>query len=245
MNKFVVTAYLGIFALGCGVLVAEARPEYARATNKQCGYCHARPAGGGARNFRGMFYGANNLSFSKFDEKREAAIAGVNPDSDGTNSMPAVRYVASVIGTATQQVQLASLRGPVIVLFVDSSGDVAKKPIEQIADLAKAYGNRVSVVAVARTDTDSALKLTAALSSRLRILPDEDGAAIKKFGATSGLDMAVVAKQGELLKTFQGFSKANVEAAIRLLAESQDIVAPDYDASKLPDTLIRGAKLAG
>ena len=40
----------------------EARPRYAEAEEKPCAYCHANPAGGGERNYRGTFYGRNNTA---------------------------------------------------------------------------------------------------------------------------------------------------------------------------------------
>ena len=82
--------FLGISA---GVLIAEARPAYARNEGRQCGYCHTRPQGGGERGFRGQFYGANGLSFDHFKEEREASIAGVSPKSEGSGAIPKVSYV--------------------------------------------------------------------------------------------------------------------------------------------------------
>ena len=42
---------------------AEALPAYAQKEGKACGYCHANPAGGGARNARGKKYEANGHTF--------------------------------------------------------------------------------------------------------------------------------------------------------------------------------------
>ncbi|MGC4046996.1 MAG: hypothetical protein QM758_24640 [Armatimonas sp.] len=41
-----------------------------------CTYCHNKP-NGGPRNYRGLYYKANNLSFAKFDDAAEAKKAGV------------------------------------------------------------------------------------------------------------------------------------------------------------------------
>jgi hypothetical protein len=64
----------GSIALAAGVLFAglivaprsaTALPAYAQKEGKPCGYCHANPAGGGARNAKGRQYEANGHSFKK------------------------------------------------------------------------------------------------------------------------------------------------------------------------------------
>src|SRR5579862_9691787 len=110
MNKFAIVSFVAGIALITGIFSAEARPEYAQKENKACGYCHLSDAGGGARGFRGAFYGANNLSFDKFDEEREAGIAGVAANGDGGDTRPKVAYVGNIAGPASKQIQLASLR---------------------------------------------------------------------------------------------------------------------------------------
>src|SRR5947209_3332332 len=68
-------------ALAAAVLIivsaaAHARPEYARKENKACGYCHVSPAGGGARNPRGMYYALHNHTFEGYNEARVMGNAG-------------------------------------------------------------------------------------------------------------------------------------------------------------------------
>lgn len=62
---------------------SEAKPPFAAKEGKPCAYCHATPSGG-ARNYRGLFYKAHNLTFEGFDDAAEAKKAGVEvgPDPD-------------------------------------------------------------------------------------------------------------------------------------------------------------------
>lgn len=66
---------IGLFGLSGGA--AHAFPKFAKAESKPCGYCHVNPAGGGERNYRGLFYKTNGLSFAGFDDAAEAKKAGV------------------------------------------------------------------------------------------------------------------------------------------------------------------------
>ena len=73
-----------LLALIAAVLVAALFPaaahafaKYAKAEEKPCSYCHISPAGGGSRNYRGVFYQQNGLSFADFDDVAEAKKAGV------------------------------------------------------------------------------------------------------------------------------------------------------------------------
>lgn len=63
---------------------ALALPAFVAKEGKPCGYCHINERGGGPRNYRGVFYKKNNLSFAKFDDAAEAKAAGVEigPDPD-------------------------------------------------------------------------------------------------------------------------------------------------------------------
>src|SRR5579862_5035024 len=119
MNKFAIVSFVAGIALITGIFSAEARPEYAQKENKACGYCHLSAAGGGARGFRGAFYGANNLSFEKYDEEREASIAGLAPNLSDAGTKPSVGYAANVTGPkpAERQIQALALRSPVLVTF--------------------------------------------------------------------------------------------------------------------------------
>jgi hypothetical protein len=56
--------------------LAQAVPEYVDREKVSCGYCHINPSGGGKRNYRGVYYGLNNLSFAQFDEKAELKLSG-------------------------------------------------------------------------------------------------------------------------------------------------------------------------
>ena len=63
---------------------ALALPAFVAKEGKPCGYCHINERGGGPRNYRGVFYKNNNLTFAKFDDAAEAKKAGVEigPDPD-------------------------------------------------------------------------------------------------------------------------------------------------------------------
>src|SRR5207248_10615416 len=64
-------------------VAAQAKPEYARREKKNCAYCHTNPAGGGARNFRGMYYATHNHSFEGFGEDKPATQPSERPASVG------------------------------------------------------------------------------------------------------------------------------------------------------------------
>src|SRR5579883_2104803 len=65
---------------------AQAKPIYAQKEKVSCVYCHVVP--GGARNYRGMYYGKHNHSFADFDNDFEAKMAGVKPDTMGPDAAP-------------------------------------------------------------------------------------------------------------------------------------------------------------
>lgn len=239
MNKFVATAYLGLVVTASGVFIAEARPAYAQKEAKQCNYCHLS-GNGGARNFRGQFYGGNNLNFDRFDETREALLAGVSKDATGADARAKIAYVGNISGAADKQIQLASLRGPVVVIACDKATDASKELMKQVYKLETAYGRNVTFIGIAKTDIVGALKLTDELGSTIRVLPDTESVAAKKFSLAAGWDFAVVAKMGDPLKTYQGISKTNVEDAIKVLAEKAEVEAPTFDATKLPEKPTRG-----
>ncbi len=222
------------------MLVSEARPVYARKERQECGYCHVRPGGGGDRGFRGMFYGGNGLSFQGFDEKREALIAGLTGGATGRNSIPAISYNGNISGPATQQIQVAALRGPVLLLFLSKADDNAKLAVKSMAVLAKAYGTQVTVLGIAKTE--DALKLTDELGGVLRVYPDADGAAAKKYSAANSLDVAVAAKLGDPLKVYAGFSRSNMAGVMNMLA-TEGIQPPVVDLSQVSEKVLRGEKL--
>jgi glutathione peroxidase len=83
-------AALAVIAIGFMPRAAQATPAFAMKEKATCDYCHQMP--GGPRNFRGLFYAANNHSannhsFAKFDEVFEAKAAGVKPGLKGGDAM--------------------------------------------------------------------------------------------------------------------------------------------------------------
>jgi hypothetical protein len=75
-----------VLTLGGIALLApasQAKPEYAMREKKACGYCHVNPAGGGARNPRGVYYKMHNLTFKDYDEEKVMGTAGQAPKKSG------------------------------------------------------------------------------------------------------------------------------------------------------------------
>jgi hypothetical protein len=81
---------------------AHAWPKYAQAEGVPCAYCHVNPAGGGARNYRGLFYKARNLSFAGFNDADEAKRAGVavGPNADATPNSAKPKAAAAAPSSA-------------------------------------------------------------------------------------------------------------------------------------------------
>jgi glutathione peroxidase len=79
-----------VCALALGTLFAsqsaQATPAFAMKEKQKCNYCHVKP--GEARNFRGLYYAANEHSFEKFDNEFEAKAAGVPVDALGPEALP-------------------------------------------------------------------------------------------------------------------------------------------------------------
>jgi hypothetical protein len=246
MNKFAPALFLAVIVLVAGIFTAEAKPEYAQRENKACGYCHLNSSGGGARGFRGQFYGANNLSFDKFEEARESAIAGVTPNSEAGDTKAKVAYVGAVSGEASvawRQIQLAANRtGGVIAVFLDGNSDNSKSAAKTLRKLALGYGTHATVVGVFEGNQDKALKLTADLGSLVRVLPDPDGAAAKKFGVTQAFDMLAVSKMGKEFKLFSGYSKANLASAVAQMG-TYGVEAPTVDIEDAPAEALHGPKI--
>jgi hypothetical protein len=63
--------------------LSHAKPAYARKENKSCVYCHANPAGGGARNPRGVFYAMHNHTFEGYNEAKVMGTAAEAPKKAG------------------------------------------------------------------------------------------------------------------------------------------------------------------
>jgi len=70
--KHGVTLKFALTLIGLCLLAgaAQARPEYAAKEGKPCSYCHVNPAGGGARNPRGVYYAMHDHSFTGYDEAK-------------------------------------------------------------------------------------------------------------------------------------------------------------------------------
>ncbi|HJP82142.1 MAG TPA: hypothetical protein VJ835_01440 [Fimbriimonadaceae bacterium] len=224
--------------LATSAFLAEARPIYARRENQPCGYCHVSASGGGERGFRGQFYGANGLTFNRFLEKREAGVAGLAPNAIGRNSIPTKSYNGNVSGPAPQQIQLASLRGPVLIIFLDKAEDQQKAVAKQLALIAKGVGTR-AMVAVVSGDGD-ALDLTDKLGGELRVYADAARATAKKFKAEREFDMVLIAKMGSPIATLGGYSKAGLTQILSELKEKGGVDAGNLDLSGAPDKVVRG-----
>ncbi len=245
MKRLAFGVILAAIVVSTGLYEAQARPQYAQKEGKQCGFCHTNPGGGGNRNYRGTFYGANSLSFTNFDDVREAAIAHVPANAEGDAATPRVGYIANVSGPATQQIQLRANRTPLIVVFLENkTTDDQKAAVKMLNSIATSLGRGVAIVGVVKGDTEAALKLTADLGNKLRILPDPDGAAIEKFKATMGLDIVVVDKTGETSKLYSGYSKANLDLAIAHIKE-QGVEFDGVDTIDAPSKTLHGGKLGG
>lgn len=82
-----ITGFAAIAAAAVALLpsLAQAKPAYAMKEKVGCDHCHQMP--GGPRNFRGLYYFANDHSFAKFDELFEAKAAGVPPGSKAGDAM--------------------------------------------------------------------------------------------------------------------------------------------------------------
>lgn len=83
-----VTLALVVAVVSVGSFKAEATPDFAKKEKQKCNYCHLKDAGGGKRGFRGKYYQGHKLSFKDFDEKKQAALAGVKPGSMGKDTAP-------------------------------------------------------------------------------------------------------------------------------------------------------------
>jgi len=78
-------AAIALSAIGLMPRAAQATPAYAMKEKQTCDFCHQIP--GGPRNFRGLFYAANNHSLAKFDEVFESKAAGVKAGTKGGEAM--------------------------------------------------------------------------------------------------------------------------------------------------------------
>jgi glutathione peroxidase len=123
---------------------AEAKPGFAMKEGVNCLHCHVQP--GGPRNFRGLYYYANKLSFENFDNEYEAKAAGVDPTSKGGDAVPKNPKYPNVKAPAALNFTLKSIEGkPVklaryqgdVILLVNVASQCGYTP--QYADLQKIY----------------------------------------------------------------------------------------------------------
>ncbi len=79
MNRFsrLACAVSALAAVGGVTGTAHAFEAFSTKEGKPCAYCHVNAKGSGPRNYRGVFYKQNALSFAKFDDAAEAKKAGV------------------------------------------------------------------------------------------------------------------------------------------------------------------------
>ena len=143
-SKFLSVVALAIATAGFLAPSAQAFPKYAQKEKVECGYCHANP--GGPRNFRGLYYGANDHSFTAFDETFEAKMAGVKVGSMGKDAMaqagpypnvsvpPVLRYTVKDIDG--KPVNLGRYKGDV-VMIVNVASKCGNTP--QYASMEKLY----------------------------------------------------------------------------------------------------------
>lgn len=89
--KKVLIAFTAVGLIAGTTFQAEAKPPFAAKEKKACNYCHTSDSGG-ARGFRGIYYGAQKLSFKKFVERTEANKAGVKEGATGAASKPTKPY---------------------------------------------------------------------------------------------------------------------------------------------------------
>lgn len=148
LKRLIQSALLGALALATLVGVsgsAQAKPEFAKKENQKCGFCHL-DTGKNPRNFRGIYYKANNFSFANFDNEAEAKLAGVKPDAVGSEAAPTnTAYPAVKVAPALnfvvkdiqgKPVNLARYQGSVI-LMVNVASKCGNTP--QYASLEKMY----------------------------------------------------------------------------------------------------------
>jgi hypothetical protein len=245
VNRFALGFGLSAAALAVALIPhsAVARPQYARQVGQQCSYCHLNARGGGPRNFRGVYFGANNLSLTAFDEAREAALARVEPESTGSASAPKVGYVPYVDGATDKRIQSASLNGPVVVIWLDpKTSDVQKSVAKTFGKLVDSVGANATVMGIIKGDRGEAIQATTDYENAFRILGDTELVAAKKFGATNGLDFALIGVRGKFIKLWKGYSQENLMDLRKQLALAQ-VESEGFEGDEEATKVVRGAKL--
>lgn len=90
LKQLLKNAALAVLAAAAFLTVgssAKATPAFAAKEKQKCNYCHLA-SGKNPRNFRGIFYKANNFSLAGFDNVAEAKLAGVKPEALGNDAAP-------------------------------------------------------------------------------------------------------------------------------------------------------------
>ena len=103
LKQLLKNAALAVLAAAAFLTVgssAKATPDFAKKEKQKCNYCHIDQVKN-PRNFRGIFYKANNFSLAGFDNVAEAKLAGVKPEAVGSAAAPVnTAYPAAKVAPA-------------------------------------------------------------------------------------------------------------------------------------------------
>jgi tetratricopeptide (TPR) repeat protein len=103
-----VVAPIAALALSIGTpQPTQAFPPFKDKEGKACIYCHNKPTGG-ARNYRGMYYKAHNLTFAEFDDAAEAKKAGVAVAEDPSPNVKPKTWTAPKAGTNPEEKKMTT-----------------------------------------------------------------------------------------------------------------------------------------
>ena len=142
--RFLIALAAAAVVTGLFPAAARALPKYATAEGKSCAYCHLKPSGGGARNYRGAFYQKNNHTFGGFDDAAEAKKAGVEIGPEAAPPPKSFKPANAPVSAAPGTNLLKPLSDTMAWRLQQSGGGAATQAIE--ADALK-----VTVTAVGTT----------------------------------------------------------------------------------------------